>query len=59
MDEERGRKEGDILIVRISWRKEVGAAREHVGAGELETWDMGELKVEISEIQEPASLATI
>ena len=59
MGEERGRKEGNVVVVGVSCGEEIGAAGECVRSSELGTWDMGESKVEISEIQEPASLATI
>ena len=59
MDKERGRKEGNVVVVRVSCGEEIRAAGECVRSSELGTWDMGELKVEISKIQEPASLATI
>ena len=59
MDKERGRKEGNIFIVGVSCGEKIGAVGECIRSSKLGTWYMGELKVEISEIQEPVSLATI
>ena len=59
MNEKRGRKEGNVIVVGVSCGKEIGAVGKGVRSSKLGTWDVSELKVEISEIQEPTSLATI
>ena len=48
MDKERGRKEGNVVVVRVSCGKEIGAVRECIRSSELGTRDMGELEVKIS-----------
>ena len=56
MNKKRGRKKGNVIVVGVSCRKEIRAAGKSVRSSKLETWDVSELKVKISEIQEPASL---
>ena len=59
VDNQGRREEGDVGVIRIIGRKEVGSARESVGSGKEFSGDMDHLKVEVGEVNEPACLAAI
>ena len=59
VDKQGRREEGDVGIIGIIGREEVGPAREGVGSGEEFSGDMDHFEVEVGEVNEPACLAAV
>ena len=59
VDKEGWREEGDVGVVRVIRREEVGSAREGIGTSKKFTGDMDHFQVKVSKVDEPARLAAI
>ena len=59
VDKQGWQEEGDVGVVGIIGREEVGSARKSVRSSKEFPRDMDHLKVEVGEINEPACLAAV